>query len=736
VRSLSKRFRKAASALSFLCFGLLCGGISAAQTPASPPPDSVAVDTAVTLQPIKVRASIFPSAGANVGSGIPARTAQITPARAGAWPQSSLPIVLSSQPGISIQDDIGQSNKLSVSARGFTAGPTIGIPSGLSVFLDGVRQNEPDEQEVNFDLLPMESVERVEVLSGSGSLLGPNSLGGGINLVTTLGDQARRSSLEVAGTSWEGRSAGAVASGPIGGESYYAAGGYERENGWRTATSSNRYNALINIHNRQRRHRIVAQLFAAGSSAETAGSLPESEFKRAPRANFTPGDFDNLAVQQVSFSDHWLSGEGIGFANIYARHSSAQRFNVNQGTDPNVRGFTDNQTLGGTIDWRKTAALRTSAVSMRAGIDAAINAVKASIFAESLGAGGRSRQLTTKVRSPSSDIAPYLISELRTPRASLSIGARYDVVSVPLSDEIRLTRSRNLFRRFSPRAGFTASVGDGLSLFGSVGAGFRAPAILELGCADPQASCPLPFALGDDPPLKPVRTVTYEFGSNWVVRSLVASASAYFASVRDEIFFVGDENAPLQGFFQNLDRTRRLGAEVSVHGPLGLPAGTWDFGYARTTALFETNAVIFSARSDTTLPQNELSGSNRIIAGSHLPMVPENQLKLGLAVKPTGVLDLALQARWIGAQWMRGDEANETRPLPSYTIADARAELEVHDWVIAIGGTNLLNSHSAIFGTFNENQRTGELERFLTPMNARTVRLSVTRLFGSTEQSD
>jgi iron complex outermembrane recepter protein len=694
------------------------------------PPDSVVIDTIVKLRPLEIRASIFPGAGANVGSGIPARTAEITPSAAGEWTQSSLPTVLSSQPGISVQDEIGQPNKLSVSTRGFSAGPTIGIPAGLSVFLDGVRQNEPDEQEVNFDLLPMESVERVEVLSGSGSLLGPNSLGGGINLITALGGPSRSGSLRVGGGSWDGYSADVMTSGPSRGGSYYGAGGYERENGWRRATSSSRYNAIFNSEIGSGAQGIVAQFFAAGSSAQTAGSLPESEFKRDPRTNFTPGDFDNLAAQHASLSGRRTIGGGTGFANLYARHSSAQRFNVNQGSDPDVRGLTDNRTVGGVVDWRKGAAVRAGAVSLRTGIDAATNDVRIKIYAESLGVSGAARRLTTRVSSHSSDFAPYLISELRMPHASLSAGARYDVVSIPLFDELRGRHSRNLFRRLSPRAGVTLDPNDMLHFYGSVGASFRAPAILELGCADAEADCPLPFALGDDPPLKPVRTITYEIGSNWASGRITTSASAYLANVRNEIFFVGHEDAPLLGYFQNLDRTRRLGADVTVHGPLPMIAGSWDIGYARTTALFETAAVIFSARSDTTLPQNELSGTNQIVPGRHLPMVPENQLKVAAAVQLRSNLALTARARWVGAQWMRGDEANETRPLPAFVVVDAHSDLTMGDWVLSAAVSNLTNSHRAIFGTFNENQETGELERFLTPMNARAIHLSLTRLFG------
>ena len=50
---------------------------------------------------------------------------------------------------------------------------------------------------------------------------------------------------------------------------------------------------------------------------------------------------------------------------------------------------------------------------------------------------------------------------------------------------------------------------------------------------------------------------------------------------------------------------------------------------------------------------------------------------------------------------------------------------------VSVVGTNVLNSHGAIFGTFNESRQTGELEGFLTPLGARTVKLVVRRSFGA-----
>ncbi|MEP7226935.1 MAG: TonB-dependent receptor plug domain-containing protein, partial [Gemmatimonadales bacterium] len=112
-----------------------------------------------TLQTIEVTGSIAPTAGPLIGSGIPARISTVTGDAIDAWEPRLLADALATQPGISLYDDLGTPFKLNLSTRGFNVGPVVGLPPGVSVFLDGVRQNEPDAAEVNFDLLPMEHVQ-------------------------------------------------------------------------------------------------------------------------------------------------------------------------------------------------------------------------------------------------------------------------------------------------------------------------------------------------------------------------------------------------------------------------------------------------------------------------------------------------------------------------------------------------------------------------------------------------
>ena len=173
---------------SFRCAAAVC--LLVASPALAQDPDTIrAVPDTITfeLSPVEVLVSIVPRAGPSIGSGVPARISTIDRDQIDNWKPRLVADVLSTQAGVSLYDDLGSPYKLNLSARGFNVGPTVGLPPGISVFLDGIRQNEPAAQEVNFDLLPMEHVERVEFLKGNASLLGPNSLGGAVNLITRRG---------------------------------------------------------------------------------------------------------------------------------------------------------------------------------------------------------------------------------------------------------------------------------------------------------------------------------------------------------------------------------------------------------------------------------------------------------------------------------------------------------------------------------------------------------------------
>ena len=76
--------------------------------------------------------------------------------------------------GIVMFNEVGNEFEQRVDLRGFNGQPV----SGTSVFVDGVRVNEPDFNGVNYYLIPVETIERIEILPGASAIYGKNALGG------------------------------------------------------------------------------------------------------------------------------------------------------------------------------------------------------------------------------------------------------------------------------------------------------------------------------------------------------------------------------------------------------------------------------------------------------------------------------------------------------------------------------------------------------------------------------
>jgi outer membrane receptor protein involved in Fe transport len=74
-----------------------------------------------------------------------------------------------------------------VNYRGYTASPLLGTPAGLSVYVDGVRQNQPFGDVVSWDLIPKDAISEIELIPGSDPLFGLNTLGGALSIQTKSG---------------------------------------------------------------------------------------------------------------------------------------------------------------------------------------------------------------------------------------------------------------------------------------------------------------------------------------------------------------------------------------------------------------------------------------------------------------------------------------------------------------------------------------------------------------------
>ena len=103
---------------------------------------------------------------------------------------------------VHINENQGNPFQPDVNFRGYTASPLLGTPEGISVYMDGVRQNQPLGDVVGWDLIPKIAISEVALMPGSNPVFGLNTMGGAVALQTKDGLSAPGGSLQIQGGSW------------------------------------------------------------------------------------------------------------------------------------------------------------------------------------------------------------------------------------------------------------------------------------------------------------------------------------------------------------------------------------------------------------------------------------------------------------------------------------------------------------------------------------------------------
>jgi len=636
-------------------------------------------------------------------------------------------------PGVSLFDDQGSRVQPTLDVRGFTASPVVGVPQGVSVFLDGVRINEPDAQEVNFDLIPMDAIARAELVRGPATLFGKNALAGALVLVTKRGDSTTRVNGSLQGGAFGYRGANVTASGVLSGiDAFLLARGTE-EDGYREDTPARTRMVFLNLGRKRDSTDLAFTVLYAHDRVSQAGSLPESWLAVNRSLNFTPGDFFLPDLWHFALRGERPFAGGALRGNVFYRSNIAEQFNVNIGT-PSTDGFTNNTSAGGAAEWSLPLALAGKPLALTIGGEYSRNDVKYRIFQRATPSApiesdcDPTTGLCENARVYEDDAALYGQAQLQANSwLTLTASARGDYVHIPFRD---LTTPENdgtnTYWRFSPRVGVNYQVSNAFRGYAAVGTGFRSPAALELACASEESPCALPFSLGSDPRLEPVTAIDYETGIDWEpFEGASLDVVGFREDVRNEILFVA--STVTAGFFRNIPRTRRQGVEMNAS--YSLPAGlTLHGAYSLIDATYQSTVLLASA-----LPEPDSAHP-----GDQFPLTPRHRGAVGLGITRAigaAVLTGDLSTRFVSSQFMRGNDVSAseiTLPdgrvvsgrIPAYNTTDLRLRYERQRWAISAHVSNLFDQRYVTYGIFGENPLgplSGPapaeplLERFLTP---------------------
>jgi len=633
-------------------------------------------------------ATRLPSPGYDA-SRVPGQARVITAEEMAASGAKTIQELLSSQPGVVIFDDIGNGFQQQVDMRGFNATPL----SATAVLVDGVRVNEADFGTINFQLIPLADIERIEILPGPQTLFGKNSMAGLINIVMKKGRKAPQASAEMDLGSFGFQRYAAEASGPMGPLSYRVSASRETEDGYRRNSAARIHLLTAGLGYKDADTDASMSYDFADDALNQAGSLTASEMGADPRQNVSFVQTDNL-LHMGTINARRNLADGLSLSVNGFIRKRLENTPLNQGRTSVSTGRDDLRTNGGTIQLEDKHEFFGREGTLTFGGEqsyAYVNETSAGSFSGFPFSSGNiiHERLWGLFAQETFDLWPKILV--------LTAAGRWDKDSMESED--LFTPSNNgsrVYNRASPRLGLNFNPTDWLQTFASASDSFRSPTPGEIIALGPFSSSPL---------LKPVKARSVEGGLRvkWDPWG-DATASVYRTMVHDEIFPVFD---PTAGFGQNTNvpKTRRQGIEVTLNPRWNRWVDGF-IGYSYTEATFQTAFVLDKA---------PFPATQSVQSGAFLPAVPRNRLALGVNVHPAKGLTLSANELCVGSQYIFGDESNSEPRLGGYCLTGARANYDYGSTSFFFKVDDLLSRQYVTRGILATSPTTGAAERFLVP---------------------
>jgi len=641
--------------------------------------------------------------------------------------------------------------------RGFTASPLVGVAQGLSIFQDGVRINESFGDAVNFELIPESAIASMNLMPGSNPVFGLNTLGGAISIQTKNGFTHEGHSLEGYAGSFARKSATFESGANDGTFGYFVTGAHTEEDGWRDESESDIDQLFGNVSYRNESSSLDLSVTAVDSDMNGNGASPIELYKQDDKAVFTHPDNTQNELRMFTLNgSHWISDSVMVSANTYYRNNDRSTFNgdgaelefdggndlVEEGdTDKleDINGNTISQASLGNPDDDDLALNNTSETKQDTlglslqftflndlfdrenqlivgasydDADMEYNAAsEVAVFTDNRGTTGTGVTLADSVVDgdiESDTLGVYFTDTLSvTEQLALTVSARYNLTHIDISGtsengetNLNESGSTHTFRRINPSAGLTYAVNETFGVFGSYSESSRAPTPSELACSNKAHPCALPNSFLSDPPLDQVVSKTWEGGFRGEINKISWNLTAFHSTNHDDIIFLpveeGNAGNLNNGYFDNVGRTKRLGAEVGLSGMAQNDQLSWFANYSYVDATFESSFDVHNEN-------NPAGEDTTVTSGDNLPGIPKHNIKIGVDYAFTPSFSLGFDSSYHSSQYYRGDEANNNAKIGGYAIMNLHGRYNVNKHVEFFAKVdNLFDTEYETFGLYGE----------------------------------
>ena len=602
--------------------------------------------------------------------------------------------------GVNINGIQGSPYQADVTYRGARASAILGAAQGLSVYMDGVRVNEPFGDVVNWDMLPEAAFENVTLIPGSNPIYGLNTLGGALAFTTKSGLTTQGNELGLSLGSF-GRTKIDLTHGSKSNDGWhrFIAGSAFSENGWRDYSKGSLQNIFVKAGRTQADTNWDVSFLYGNSKLVGNGLTPSTNYGE---------------VDEPSMADAKPGLYEINRKSVYSHPDESQNkttlltFNLQHAVDANTELATTayvrygkQKRLGGDVEWNdedpgppvvfgeEEGELRRSNTSQNsfglsanltkilgnhqltsgASLDQSKSTYGANVQ-EECHINEATREVTAKdcdsafdtagVKGTASSLGLFLSDTFKVSGTTfLTVGGRYNQTTVKntitsyqeftngsldfRASPLVKAEEKFTYRKFNPSFGLSHKLNDNITVFGNWSQSNRAPTVIELGCADENDPCQLPTGLQADPYLKQVVAQTAEAGLRWKNnQNYNLAVSAYQTNNKDDILFLP---AQIQGYgyFKNFAKTQYQGVDVSASKSWGTVRMSTAYSYLKAT---------YQARAELLAGEREMD----ITPGMRLPGLPKNTLKLNLNWQTTHNLNLGAGLQYSSSIVTQGNE--------------------------------------------------------------------------------
>ena len=575
--------------------------------------------------------------------------------------------------GFSITEVGGNPWQPDVQFRGYSAGSIMGNPIGLSIYVDGVRENQPFSDVMLWDTVPMWAISGTQVVAGSNPIYGLNTLGGAIAFQTKNGKLFNKGRISATAGSWD-RTAGLIEYGGVLKDTnidYYFGYNHTSENGWRDYSPSHLNQAFAKIGKDFENGRLelsytgahnnltgngLAPKYLLGADNSGVNTVPDLTENRYNKFNLGLTQFIDEQTMfsanayYVQSNRYTLNGDAEISYDAGAPDASFTETSPGSGIFEVEYGALETNGAEGEVNLTKTkqdkygisgqltfsqdwfgkpnhlvvgANAETSLISFNQfGVEEQTILSSRKIAYDSSASHEESTNLSGRTKT----LGLYGVNTLSlADQWHVTGGARWNYTEVDNSDRLNGDSAANTltakqsWSRINPTIGLTYKPSDNYSTYVSYSESNRAPTSIELGCSNPLAACLLPTQMADDPPLDDVVSKTYEVGARGRLSNDIQwNAAIYHAMNHDDMMFISTNAVNGLGYFDNIGRTQRDGLDLGISGnklPLNFLSEStqnkisWNVNYGLTHATYDSDLEL-TAEANSSASDSDTSYSS------------------------------------------------------------------------------------------------------------------------------